>query len=483
MRFSLIYKAFSTILFALSLSLIFPFIYSLVVKDNCAKDFLIPFLLSFILFLPTVKLEFQPLNLKEALIVVAGVWFLFPALSSVVYILGAHIQNPVDAYFESVSGFTTTGATILSNIEALPPSVLLWRSLTQWLGGLGFIVFSFSLLPFIRTSYSLVKFEASKILEERITPNVREVIKVVITFYILLTCLEIIILKILGLSWYQAINHAFTTISTGGFSPKNESIKAFHSPLVEFTIIVFMLLGSINLMIYERSWREKKPFLIFSYFETKSLLIISFVAIALATGNLWINHFYNSFWEDIRYASFQVVSALTTTGFASDDFNTYPPFVKSLLMFLTILGGSAGSTAGGIKQFRLLILSQILHGEIKKTLHPRIVIRYTLGKKVIDINLLSAVLSFVFVYGLTIITFGILLTLGGHDIITSFSASIACLTSFGPGLGKVGPMDNFNIFSDWQKILLSIEMIMGRLEILPVVSLVYLVASSFNKKI
>ncbi|RTZ67647.1 MAG: TrkH family potassium uptake protein [Aquificaceae bacterium] len=474
MRFCAVYKTLSGILLALSTFLVLPAIYSLFVGDGCWRDFLLPLVFSLLLFLPSLRCQSKDLNLKEALVIVTSVWFLFPAVSSLVYILGAHISDPINAYFESVSGFTTTGATILNDIENLPPSILLWRSLTQWLGGLGFIVFSFSLLPFIRVSYHLVKFESARLVEERLTPSVADVVKTVLGIYLFLTLLEVLILRFLGLDWFQALNHALTTVSTGGFSPKNEGIKAFDSFGVEVVISLFMLLGSVNLAVYYKSWKERKPLKVFSYFETKSLLILTFTGVIIATLDLWKNNFYPTLLEDFRYALFQVVSAVTTTGFASDDFSKYPPFVVSVMFFLTLIGGSAGSTAGGIKQFRFILLLQVLRGEVKKTLHPRLVVKYSLGGKTVDVNLMHGVLSFVFVYAVTLFAFATLLTIGGHDLVTSFSASISCLTSFGPGLGQVGPMDNFNTFSDWQKLLLTLEMIMGRLEILPVVSVFYL---------
>jgi len=468
-----VYKTLTGILLALSLFLLVPTVYSLFTGDGCWKDFLLPLLLSLLLFIPSIGCKVEELNLREALFTVTAVWFSFPAISSLVYILGAHIGDPINAYFESVSGFTTTGATILGDIESLPSSVLLWRSLTQWLGGLGFIVFSFSFLPFIRVSYHLVRFESSRLVEERLSPNITEVVKTVIAVYSLLTLAEILALKALGLSWFQAVNHALATVSTGGFSPKNESVKAFNSFGVELVIALFMLLGSVNLAVYYKSWKERKPLKVFSYFETKSLFLLTLGGTLLVTLDLWKNHFYPDLWEDFRYALFQVASAASTTGFASDDFSRYPPFAVSVMFLLTLIGGSAGSTAGGIKQFRLHLLWQVLKGEIKKTLHPRLVIRYSLGGKSVDVNLLNAVLSFVFLYGVTLFTFATLLTIGGHDLVTSFSASVSCLTSFGPGLGKVGPMDNFNTFYDWQKLLLSLEMVMGRLEILPVVAVFY----------
>jgi len=469
-----VYKITATVLLILSSSLLLPLVYSLYVGDGAWKDFLIPLLTVLLLFLPALKVPLKEPSFKEALLSVVLVWFLFPAVVASVYILGAHIKDPVNAYFESVSGFTTTGATILSNIEALPPSVLLWRSFTQWLGGLGFIVFSFSLLPFLRSSYHLLRFEASKIVEERFSPDLLKTVRGVLAVYVVLTLLEIVCLKLTGLDWYQAVNHAFTTVSTGGFSTKNESIKEFHSPVVEFVVVLFMFLGSLNMVIYYRAFKERNPLKVFTYFETVSLFWVIVVSTFLGTLVLYANRYYPTLWEDFRYALFQMVSAATTTGFASDDFSLYPPFVGALMMVITLIGGSSGSTAGGIKQFRFVLLSKASLSEIKKTIHPRLVVRVTLNGKVIDVELLYGVLAFGFIYTFTAVIFGVLLTLGGHDLVTAFSASIACLTSFGPGLAKVGPMDNFNCFSDWQKFLLSVEMIMGRLEVLPFLSVVYL---------
>jgi trk system potassium uptake protein TrkH len=272
MRFSLIYKAVSTFIFVLSLSLFVPLIYSLLVGDGEYKTFLIPLLVSFLLFLPSLRIRFEDLNLKEAIVSVVITWFLFPALVASVYLISGCVKDPINAYFESVSGFTTTGATILNNIEALPKSVLLWRSITQWLGGLGFIVFSFSLLPFLRVSYHLIRFESSKLVEERISPNIFEAVRIVLGFYLIFTILGILLLRIAGMDWYNAINHTFTSLSTGGFSPKNLSVGAFNSFPVELVLELLMLLGSVNLAIYYRAYKERNPLKVFKYFETKSLL-------------------------------------------------------------------------------------------------------------------------------------------------------------------------------------------------------------------
>ncbi len=473
MRLLAVYKVVVSFLFALSSSLLVPLLYSLWLGDGNWKDFLIPLAVIFLLFLPSLRLSFEDLTLKEAILSVVLVWFLFPLVASLVYILGAHINDPVDAYFEAVSGFTTTGATILPNIEAVPKSVLLWRSLTQWLGGLGFIVFSFSVLPFIRLSYHLVKFESSSVVEERISPHIGEVVRIILSVYLTITLVGIVLLKLCGMDWFNAVNHTFTALSTGGFSPKNLSVAAFNSFPIELVLEVLMLLGSLNLMVYYRSLKRGKPWAFITHFETISLLLITLLGALIGTFLLWNSHSYPTLWEDFRYSLFQVVSAITTTGFASDDFSKWVPSAQALLMILTLIGGSAASTAGGIKQFRFQLLLKIALGELKKTLHPRLVLRYNLGGKTVDVNLLYGVLAFVFIYMSTALLFGFILTISGNDLVTSFSASVACLTSFGPGLAKVGPMNNYAFFSDLDKLLLSVEMVMGRLEVLPILALFY----------
>ncbi len=473
MRPLAIYKVVVSFLFALSSSLLIPLGYSLITRDGNYADFLIPLAIIFLIFLPSLKLKFEDLNLKEAILSVVLVWFLFPAVASLVYILGAHIKDPFDAYFEAVSGFTTTGATILPNIEAVPKSVLLWRSLTQWLGGLGFIVFSFSVLPFIRLSYHLVKFESSSIVEERISPRIGEVVRIILSIYVLITLLGVLLLRLAGMNWYDAVNHVFTALSTGGFSPKNLSIAAYNSFPVELVLELVMLLGSVNLITYYQAYKKKNPLLFLTYFETRSLLLITLLGTFLGTLILYANHYYNSLWEDFRYALFQAVSAATTTGFANADFSLWPPAAQALLMMLTLIGGSASSTAGGIKQFRFQLLLKTAVGELKRTLHPRLVIRYDLGGKTVDVNLLYGVLAFVFIYMSTAVLFGFILTLSGNDLVTAFSASVACLTSFGPGLAKVGPMNNYAFMNNFDKLLLSTEMVMGRLEVLPILAIIY----------
>jgi len=467
----LIFKNVTTILFFLSFSFLIPAGYSLFSRDGLTEDFLFPLLLTGALYLIALQLkgERKDLTVKEAILVVVLVWFLFPALSAFTYIETGAIPHFADAYFESVSGFTTTGASILNDIESLPKSVLLWRSTTHWIGGLGFVVFSLSILPILGAGGAqLIRFESSKAVEEKILPKVKEVAEAILIVYSVLTLLEIILLKLAGMSLYDAVNHTFGTVATGGFSTRNESIAAYHSPVIETIIGVFMLLGASNLSLYYRAFKKRSLSYFLSYPEVKSLFTITLLMTLFFTAVLYIDGVYQDALQALRYAFFQVSTAVSTTGFASTDYSNWPPVLLALIMILSLIGASSGSTAGGIKQFRFLVLGKTAYGELKKTVHPRLIYRINLGGKPLEISTLNAIWAFVSIYFSLTILFGLIISLTGYDLITSFSASIACITSLGPGLGKVGPAGNFSFFPDYDKLLLSLEMLLGRLEVFPI---------------
>jgi trk system potassium uptake protein TrkH len=273
-----------------------------------------------------------------------------------------------------------------------------------------------------------------------------------------------------GMNLYEAVNHTFGTVATGGFSTKNSSVAAFHSPVIETIIAVFMLLGASNLSLYYRAFKKRSIRYFFSYPEVKSLFGITVVMTLFFTAVLYCEGYYSSILQALRYAFFQVSTAVSTTGFASTDYSNWPPVLLSLIMILSLIGASSGSTAGGVKQFRFLVLGKTAYGELKKTVHPRLIYRVSLGGKPLEISTLNAIWAFVSIYFSLTILFGLIISLSGYDLITSFSASIACITSLGPGLAKVGPAGNFAFFSDFDKILLSVEMLLGRLEVFPILA-------------
>jgi len=467
-----------------------PLIYSIYKEDGLYIEFLTPILITLALYtlfrilttknvsnlLKIKQKDFSPFpNNKEALYISVSLWFIFPLLVALCYRLSGYITDFISAYFEAVSGFTTTGASILTDIEVLPLSLLLLRDLTNWIGGLGFAIFvvSFSsIAPSI--SKTLIRFEAPKIIEEGIAPKVKQITVIVFSVYLILTITEILLLLISGLDLYDAVNYTFSTVATGGFAPKNASAGAFNNPLAEVIISIFMILGAINLQLYYKAYREKSILKFFSDEEVKLYLLIIASAVSISALLLFTNGYYDTFLESLRYALFQIVSSATTTGFSTTDYENWPPFILSLIMILALIGAVGGSTGGGIKIFRLIFVYRAIKGEIKKLFHERIVYKIQLKGKTLDNSTINAFWTFLSLYIISLVAFGLILTLNGHDIITSFSASVACITSLGPGLGEVGPADNFSCFNDFEKLLLSFEMIFGRLEIIPVIALLFL---------
>ena len=475
-NFPAVFKVQSFILFILSMvTFVVPLVYSVYLEDEEILCYIIPIFISLFLYSLSIPIKSSRLSEKEALFIAVTTWFIFPVLTSISYVLSGYVPDPVDAYFESVSGFTTTGASILTDIEKLPESLLLLRSLTNWIGGLGFVVLAVSLLSTrLPIGKAIVKFESSKIVEERLEPRVKEVAKVVISVYLLLTALQVVLLKISGLSLYDSFTYTFSTVATGGFAPKNASAGAFDNPAAEFIIAVFMILGAINLQLYYLAYKYRSPIRFFKDQEVIVFIGIIIFATSLTCFILLESGEYSSLFEGFRYGFFQIVSAATTTGFSTTDYSNWHPAVLSMIMILSLIGAVGGSTGGGLKIYRLIFMFKIIAGEIKRIAHPKMVYKPSLKGKPLDMSTVNTFWAFLSLYLFSLLVFGFILTLGGHDLITSFSASVACITSLGPGLGDVGPASNFAHFSDIEKLLLSFEMIFGRLEILPVISLLFL---------
>ncbi len=483
LRFLLVLKLLLSILFFItSLTLSIPLIYSIFIKDGLFLYYIetIGFIgilyLSVFLLTKFLKVEDKNFpNNREALLVAVSVWFLLPLIIADVYVSTGYIKSIIDGYFEAVSGFTTTGASILTNIEALPKSLLLLRNLTNWIGGLGFAIFTISftsISPLV--GKSLIKFEAPKVIEESIEIKIKKITIIIFTVYLALSVLETILLLLAGLDVYNAINYTFATVATGGFAPKNESVGAFNSFSVELIISVFMILGAINLQLYYLAYKERSLLKIFKDEEVKIYLLIIGISIVISSFVLFENGYYSSIYESIRYSIFQIVSASTTTGFSSTDYSNWHPFVLSLMMLLALIGAVSGSTGGGIKIVRLIFLFKSVIIELKKLTHPKAIYRFKIRDKVIDSETANIMWVFLSLYILIFIFVGLVLVFDGYDIITSFSSSVACITSLGPGLGDVGPASNFSQFSQLEKLILAFEMILGRLEIIPVIGFIFL---------
>ena len=421
-------------------------------------------LLSFLL-----KPEREDLTARDGMAVAGLSWVILSFFGALPFVLSGAIPHMVDAYFEAVSGFTTTGSTILTEIEHLPKGVLFWRSFTHWIGGMGVLVFTLAVLPRLsgRTSH-LARAESPGPTFSKLLPKMSDTAKMLYLLYFALTAIEAVCLLLAGMNLYDALIHALSTAGTGGFSNYNASVGAFHSPLIEWIIGIFMMLFGINFAIYFHMLRrEKEPIL--QNEELWTYLAIVAGATLLITLNILPR--YDGFFEALRNAFFQVTSIVSTTGFGSADFNVWPLFSKTLLLLLLCLGACAGSTAGGFKLSRVLLLGKSAYRDLEHTIQPRKVAVVRLEGKAVQESTLAQVGVYLSLWVVLAVLGTLLLSLGQTDFVTAFTAVLTTLSNVGPGLNGVGPTENFAFFSPAAKLLLSFMMLAGRLEIYPILLL------------
>ncbi len=404
----------------------------------------------------------QTINYRETFAVVGLGWLAASLVGTLPFLLTGY-AGIADAVFETVSGFTTTGASIFSDVEALPHSLLFWRSLTHWLGGMGIIVLFVSIIGGIGVrANQLFRAEVTGPVSDKLSPRIKETARFLWITYVCFTIVLTIVLLVLGMDLFDALCHAFGTVSTGGFSTKNQSIAYWDSALIQWTITLFMFLCGASFSLHYQVFARKslKQYLLDGEFRLYSLIILA----ATFTGVFGITQ-ANGVEEHLRASAFQVVSIITTTGFASMDFDQWTPLSKTVLLILMLIGGCAGSTAGGIKVIRHLIALQRVKIEIKHLLHPRATISQKFGDRFIDDSLVINVLQFIFFYGMLAMLGTLAMTALGLDLVSGFTASASCLGNIGPGFGNVGPMVNYGFIPDIGKYLLSLLMLLGRLEI------------------
>ena len=438
---------------------------------EAAAPFLIPMLLVAVcgLLLSARKPARTSLYARDGLAVVALAWLLMSLFGAMPFVLSGDIPRFVDAFFETVSGFTTTGASILTEIEPLGRGILFWRSFTHWVGGMGVLVFVMAILPMTDGhGMHLLRAEVPGPTVGKLVSRMGDTAKILYGIYLALTVIEIVLLLAGGMPLYDACIHAFGTAGTGGFSCRNLSVGAYDSAYFDIVIGVFMLLFGVNFKLYFflliRRFRD-----VFRSEELRAYLGI--VAAAVVAITVDILHLYGSFASSLRYAFFQVASIITTTGFATADFNTWPSFSKAILVTLMFIGACAGSTGGGIKVARIIILVKTSLGDMRKMLHPNAIVTVRMEGKPLSDKHIRSVHLFITVYLLVFTGSLLLLSLEGFDLITTFTALTACINNIGPGLEMVGPMGNFAAFSDFSKLLLSFNMLVGRLEIFPMLLL------------
>lgn len=462
------------LVFFLGLSMVCPLLVSLFYNDGAQWDLLYSTLitsgLGLFLFLLTRGEKGNQLNHRDGVAIVTLGWVAAGLLGALPFLLSGSINNFTDAYFESISGFTTTGASILTNIEGLPKGVLMWRSITQWFGGMGIIVLSIAILPFLGIGgMQLYKAEIPSPVVDKLKPRISDTAKTLWKLYMLITALEIVLLFAGGMSLYEAVCHSFCTMPTGGFSPKNASIAHYNSPYFDGVIIVFMLLAGINFSLHYRL--IKGDFSIFGRDpECRVFLITAGLFTILVTFNIY-GSVYDSFATAFRYAAFQVSSILTTTGFVTADYDLWPSFSQKILILCMFLGGMAGSTGGGMKTMRIMLLAKHAYQEIFRIIHPHAITTVKLGGKAVPGDIMSSIWGFFILYlGLFVIS-AMIMALLGLDIVSAFASVAACIFNVGPGLGAVGPVQNYLTIPFIGKWVLIFCMLLGRLEIYTVIVL------------
>jgi len=412
----------------------------------------------------------RDLTIREGYAIVSLTWITVGILGALPYMFSGVIVNPVAAVFESVSGFTTTGSTVLAEIEGQPRGILFWRSLTQWLGGMGIVLLGIAILPFLGVGgMRLFAAEVPGPTYERLSPRIAQTAKLLWYVYASLTGALVVLLLIGGMTFFDAVNHALTTMPTGGFSPRNDSIAAF-GPFVQYTIILFMYLAGVNFVLHFRALTGN-PRIYGGHTEWRFYTLVLLAATAVLWFMLLGVGQYETVETAFRNALFQVVALSTTTGYVNTDYNLWPIGGQLLLVGLMFMGGMAGSTAGGMKAVRVYILLQQGLVEIRRSIHPRAVMVTRLGRKALDDNILLNILGFVLLFFL-LFAAGVLALAGlGHDLETAIGASIATVANIGPGIGNVGAVDNFGWMDPISHLILIFLMIVGRLEIFTVLLL------------
>lgn len=446
-----------------------PLILSIWVDDGAQEVFGIAMLITtgsgLLLWLSTQRYK-RELQTKDGFLLVVSVWSVLPAFAMIPLLLSMSDLSISKAYFEAVSGLTASGGTALSGLDALPPSINLWRGEIMWLGGMGLIVLAVAILPLLGVGgRQLLNAEIpGPMKENKLTPRIAETAKGLWAIYTCLTLVCIVAYEWAGMNWFDAVMHAFTTMGLGGFSSHDASFAYWNSPLIESIAVIFMLLAGINFAAHFMVWRTKS-FTPYRYDSEAvyylSIVSLSCVGVALY---LWGENIYPDMLTALRYATFNVVSVATTTGYSSTDYGLWPIFLPLWMIFLSGIATSSGSTGGGIKMIRARILSKLLYREMISIMHPRAVTPAKVSKNVISNRIILSVLVFLFVYAASYTTMVLLLTFSGLDFITAFSAAGACLNNLGPGLGSIGPASNYASLTDFQISVCSFAMLLGRLE-------------------
>jgi trk system potassium uptake protein TrkH len=454
--------------------MVLPIIVSLIYKQPDIISLTVSFVITFItgasIYLITRKHGKEEIRHRDAFIIVTFTWIIISLFGSIPFMLTGTLDVFTDAFFESMAGFTTTGASVLTDIEAVPKGLLFWRSMSQWIGGMGIILFAVAILPLLGTGgMQLFKAEVPEISVDKLRPRIIDTAKALWFIYVALTAADALLLTASGMNIYDALCHAFTTMATGGFSTKNDSIAHFQSPSIEYITSFFMLCAGINYSLYfyvfkgrlSRLWKSD---------EFKFYIGVISLATLLITINIWIVS-VTSLVDSFRYSLFQVISLMTTTGYTTADYEQWTPFAQTILIVIMFFGGMIGSTGGGMKQVRILLMLKQGYREMYQLIHPRAVTSVKLDEKFLDKEILGSIWGLVFLFlGVCVIaTIGMAAT--GTDIVTSVTTVISATCNVGPAFGEAGPTDNYAAIPTSGKWILIFCMLTGRLEVYTVLIL------------
>ncbi|MBN2041301.1 MAG: TrkH family potassium uptake protein [Spirochaetes bacterium] len=468
MNIKLVFRIISILMFIISFFLLFPTAFALYYDEiHEFKVFLIiivcAVLCSSILFYLLKSDKKQNLSSKDGFLMVALSWLTASFIGALPFYFSNSIPCFTDALFETMSGFTTTGASILTEIESLPKSLLFWRSLTHWLGGMGIVVLTVAILPVLGIGgLQLIKAEAPGPSVDKITPRIKETAKILWLIYLGLTVAETILLMFGGMNFFDALTHTFGTLATGGFSPKNTSVGFYNSTYIDIVITVFMMLAGTNFILHYRMISGRYRSLLQDA-EFRTYLGIFAAATLLISFNLY--GFYETVGESLRYAAFQAASVLTTTGYATADFEKWPYFAQAVLFLLMFVGGCSGSTGGGIKVIRIFSLLKQAYNEMKYLLHSRAIFILKISGKTIRKDIMYAISGFFFLYIFLVLIVTVIVASSSQDVATSLTTALATVGNIGPGFGKIGPAENYAFFPDYVKWVLCFAMLVGRLEL------------------
>jgi trk system potassium uptake protein TrkH len=476
-RFFPVLNVLAVVLMIFGASMTAPLMLSLALSDGAQGDYYSGIVATIaggaVIFFATrrgVRREIQP---RDGFLLVTGVWTVLPAFGTIPLLTHFPDLSFTDAYFEAVSGLTATGSTVMTGLDSIAPSINLWRTLMVWLGGMGIIVLAVAILPLLGIGGSqLFRAEmAGPLKEAKLTPRIEETAKGLWGVYVLLTAVCALAYRLAGMSGLDAVMHAFTTVGLGGFSTHDQGFAYWDSPALEGVAVVFMLLAAINFTVHFVAFRNRsaRPYLWDP--EAKRVVLWAAIGTFMVGMHLWGHGVYPDLTTCMRYAVFHVVSVGTTTGFTSADYSVWPVFAPALMLFLSCFMSSSGSTGGGIKMIRAVVLFKQALRELTRIVHPRAVVQVKVGDRVVENQVILAVLAYMLMYGATIIMAMMALMASGLDLVSAVSATLASINNLGPGLGVVGPAGTFAALTDFQTWVCTIVMLLGRLELFTILVL------------